>query len=305
MMRHMASDSRQVREALSSCNLMGDVKQRIVLAMATMYGYGGVEQDLASAFAMFELLSEEDKSGVAHSYLACFFKNGWVVKEDLDKAIALYEEGVALGNAACMASLGLMLHKGDNRHRNLPEAIRLFRAAAALGCPHGANNAAVFILEQTGNYSDSEALAFLRKAADCGEGDACYSFFVVMQHKEPHLAARYLLKARDLIEPGTGLEESVEDKILTLMMENSDALVPYGYWEPIWRLHELVSPVIWREMQLVLMMRKRAECPLYVLPRDVALEVCFWLCTFPRPEDKNEDYAGADETEIAKPGGAE
>ncbi len=233
---------------------------------------------------MFKELAAEDKSGIAHSYLGGFNKHGWTIE--------IYKQGAALGNTTCMSNLGLMLHKGEERHRDLPEAIRLFRAAAALGCAHGANNAAVFLLDQNGNYSDPEGWAFLKQAADQEESDACFSFFLLQQrYGVMHLVGRYLLKCLDSADPASELEEDAKMQAVRLKESNPDALVPYGLWEPWWKVHKWVSPTIWREMRAVLMMQIGVDMLWRALPRDIALEICFWLCTFPRPEHAKNDMS--------------
>jgi TPR repeat protein len=282
MTRKTADESVQVRQVLNNCKDDGSVDERLLIAIRAMYGYGGRQQNLQEGFELFQALAKEDKSGVAYGYLASYYQHGWVTPPDLDKAIELYKEGAALGSASCLSSLGLMLHKGEERHQNLPEAIRLFRAAADLGCPHGINNAAVFYLEQ--DYQNTEGLALIKKAADLGEQDACFSVFLLSRERRPHEAARYLLKCRELVQNGSGLDEQADSEIALLARKNPDALVPYGYWEPRWKVHKWVSPTIWREMRIMLMMRKRPDSLWHLLPRDLALEICFWLCTLPRPE---------------------
>jgi hypothetical protein len=280
MQRQLATGSSQVREKLDECGTTG-IRERILAAMRLMYGYAGVKVDLPGAFRMFLECAEVDQTGLAHCYVGAFNRGGWACATDLELTAEYFRRGAALGDPLCMANLGLMYHKGPEKMRNLPEAMRLFLASAALGCAHGANNAAVMLLEKS--WTDPVGIAFLKQAADLGECDACYSVFLMKRDKEPHEAARYLLKSRELTLD-VELTKTIEKAIKTLERNNSDALVPYQYWEPRWKVHKWVCPIIWREMQIVLMMRKRSDSLWRLLPRDLALEICFWLCTFPRPE---------------------
>jgi TPR repeat protein len=287
MIRKIASESQQVREVIASCRRDGSVEERLVLAFAAMYGYGGKPKEPEKSFELFQELAKEDRSGVAHRMLAAHYQNGLLMADvDLERAIELYKEGLALGNAACMSYLGLMLHKGEERHRDLPEAMRLFRAAAVLGDPRGINNAAVFLLER--DLSDVEGRALMKRAADLDEGDACYSMYMLYQHEAPRMASRYLLRCPELLEEGTGLYNAAIEDIAALAWKNPDALVPYGYWGPRRKVHKWVSPAIGNEMRIVLMMRKRPDSLWHQLPRDLAFEICFWLCTLPQPGRQKE-----------------
>jgi hypothetical protein len=291
MQRQLATGSRQVREKLDECGNTGGIRERILAAMRLMYGYGGVQVDLRDAFRMFLECAEVDQTGLAHCYVGAFYRGGWACPTDLEQTAEYFRRGAALGSALCKANLGLLYHKGPEKMRNLPEAMRLFLASAALGCAHGANNAAVMLLEKS--WTDPVGIAFLKQAADLGECDACYSVFLMKREKEPHEAARYLLKSRELTLDFE-LSKTIERAIKTLERNNSDALVPYGYWEPRPKVHKWVCPTIWREMQMVLMMRKRSDSLFRPLARDVVFDICFWLCTFPRPEQTRAAKLTAD-----------
>ncbi len=292
-MQRKMGETRQVQAVLDGCRPDGDARERLLISMRLMYGYCSKDADLQAAFKAFSDLTAVDKTGLSHCYLGAFYRAGWAGPADLERTEQLFREGAALGDPLCMANLGLMMHKGSPKLRNLPEAMRLFRASAALGCPHGANNAAVLLLEK--NFDDPVGLAFLRQAADHEETDACYSCFLLMKEKQPHEAARYLLKSRDLSVTHGDLISPIQQDLKTLVKRNRDALVPYGYWEPQWNVHQWVSPDIWSEMQLVLLMRNRRDTFMRMLPRDLVLDICFWLCTFPRPEPPKKGDIDNDE----------
>ncbi len=74
-----------------------------------------------------------------------------------------------------------------------------------------------------------------------------------------------------------------------MLCNDHASFVPYGEWRNTADVHRHVSPPIGAEMRAVLLMKSRRDAPFGELPKDLVLDICFWLCTLPRPELSEEN----------------
>ena len=68
------------------------------------------------------------------------YLSGKGVARDYAEARRLFEQGAALGNAACMNGLGAIYNEGDGVRRDVKVARQWFEKAAALGNPEAKQN---------------------------------------------------------------------------------------------------------------------------------------------------------------------
>lgn len=72
--------------------------------------------------------------------LGLLYLNGKGVARDYGEARRLFEQGAAMGNAACMNGLGAIYNEGDGVRRDVKLARQWFEKAAALGNPEATQN---------------------------------------------------------------------------------------------------------------------------------------------------------------------
>jgi TPR repeat protein len=72
--------------------------------------------------------------------LGLLYLRGQGVPRDYAQARKLFEQGIALGDAANMNELGIMYVEGDGVPKNLKIARQWYEKAAALGLPQARQN---------------------------------------------------------------------------------------------------------------------------------------------------------------------
>jgi TPR repeat protein len=72
--------------------------------------------------------------------LGLLYMYGKGVPRDYDEARRLFEQGAAMGYAACMNGLGVIYDEGDGVRRDVKVARQWFEKAATLGNPDAEQN---------------------------------------------------------------------------------------------------------------------------------------------------------------------
>lgn len=99
--------------------------------------------------------------------------HGRGVPQSFAKALALWQKGAKLGDAACMVNVGVMCAQGEGVPQDHARALRWFRAAADKGSPQGQLALGKAYLQGHGVRRDAaQARVWLEKAAQQGEEEA-------------------------------------------------------------------------------------------------------------------------------------
>lgn len=110
---------------------MGDAKAMAKLGWLYEQG-AGVDESLKTAKKLYEDSLAKEPNGLAYALLgALYFKGD--IGYDFDKAVSLFELGVARGNDLSMAMLGRMYFKGEGVDRDYSRALELFKRADKRG----------------------------------------------------------------------------------------------------------------------------------------------------------------------------
>jgi len=164
-------------------NLDKKEQASIQYALGLSYFYGvpteGVERaiDYKQAFYYFNQATKQGHADAMYMLGACY-ANGLGVDKDMDEALMLLEKAATLGCVDAKYLWGVKLLKGEDVPQDKEAAHNFLLDAAdsdnieaqyALGCAYGAN--------EFGDSAENrvKSVLWLRKAADNGHVQACYS----------------------------------------------------------------------------------------------------------------------------------
>lgn len=146
------------------------------LNYAYSYRNGSFERSrLLSEFVpkLIELVETGDV--FAQNELADCYKNGTVVKKNIDEANRLYELSAQNGYFRSMNKIAAAYYNGENGEKNLKKAIEIFQKLADLGYPPAIYN--IGISFNTGNgvvFDKQKAVEFFKRSYELGYGSGAY-----------------------------------------------------------------------------------------------------------------------------------
>ncbi|NBI69383.1 hypothetical protein D1646_21995 [Pseudoflavonifractor sp. 60] len=150
----------------------GNASAQLLLGLCYYSGSGVEQQDFTQSAEWIRKAAEQGLADAQLSFGKCFYY-GWGVKQDLERAVALFRKAAEVDNAEAKYILGLLYRNGDGVEQDLKQAAELFREAAKQDSPEAQYMLGACYYNGTGVEQDLEqAETWLRKAAEQGNPDA-------------------------------------------------------------------------------------------------------------------------------------
>ena len=184
--------------------------------LGLMYGIDLVEKDYQKSIYWLKKSLEHNEDKLSLAALGNYYKNGFGVEQNYEKAFELYKKSAEQGYDLAQFELGIMYDKGLGVDQDYAQAMKWYQKAAEQG--HANAQALIGVLYHNGlgvEQNHRLALQWYEKAAKQDFSPALTS--IGYMYENGHGMEKNLIKAKEYFEKGCNLGSQSGCKRLELV----------------------------------------------------------------------------------------